>query len=406
MARSERPPFEALESFQRGAGFAADGVLTESQQHTLDIRVAEQANRLDFRPFYDERARFTLGLPLAYLDAPTAEEGGSQWKSKDGRLVIVSQRSVKTGGTMAATYLDMLSGKIVKGVKYSTFRPGFFIVLGLDGQMRFYIRVHEDGDTAVAFFALWRDGDDDDIRRLVVAISNSIQVTQTDQAIAANTPGGVAPIDRVEQRPLPPLPHNQSLPALPDKPIVTGTGFFVSSAGYLITNAHVVENCQDAAIRLADGRWSRTSIVARNETSDLAILKSEIGAPAAATFRGAPPLKLGTEIVLFGYPRLDLLTSTGNVVNGLVSALAGPSDYAGVIQISAPVQSGNSGGAVLDKSGNVVGIVVAKFYGEQPERGGATGSKFCNQCGRCSFISDGRKNPVCLCTFRSRRADY
>jgi S1-C subfamily serine protease len=69
---------------------------------------------------------------------------------------------------------------------------------------------------------------------------------------------------------------------------------------------------------------------------------------------------LGSDVIVFGYPLLDLLTENGNLVSGLVSALAGPRNDASLIQITAPVQSGNSGGAVLDKSGHVIGVVAAK----------------------------------------------
>ena len=215
--------------------------------------------------------------------------------------------------------------------------------------------------TVIAFFAVWPVGHDDfDIRKLVVAISNSMQDDDKKSAPVRPVPKpenetfAQSEDDEVDQGPLP-------APAVPAKrEIQTGTGFFVSPLGYLITNAHVVGGCSDATLHLSDGRESKAAIVGRNERDDLAILKSQVSAPTFANFRSSPPLRLGTDIVVFGYPRLDLLTSTGNLVNGLVSGLAGPNNDASLIQISAPVQSGNSGGAVLDRSGNVVGVVVAK----------------------------------------------
>ena len=62
----------------------------------------------------------------------------------------------------------------------------------------------------------------------------------------------------------------------------------------------------------------------------------------------------------FGYPLAGLLSSTGNLSTGLVSSLTGAGDDVSKLQISAPVQSGNSGGAVVDQSGRIVGVVVAK----------------------------------------------
>ena len=63
----------------------------------------------------------------------------------------------------------------------------------------------------------------------------------------------------------------------------------------------------------------------------------------------------------FGYPHVDLLATTGNFTQGNVTALAGMGDDSRYLQISAPVQAGNSGGPLLDQSGNLVGIVTAKL---------------------------------------------
>ncbi len=140
----------------------------------------------------------------------------------------------------------------------------------------------------------------------------------------------------------------------------SGTAFFVNGDGYLITNAHVVEGCGDAEVRRDGGVLEPATIVARDEAGDLALLKTAKGNPAFGTFRGTPPIRLGDTVVVFGYPLTDFLSKTGNLATGLVASLAGAGDDEPQMQISAPVQSGNSGGAVVDQSGRVVGVVVAK----------------------------------------------
>ena len=140
----------------------------------------------------------------------------------------------------------------------------------------------------------------------------------------------------------------------------TGTGFFINSDGYLLTNAHVVEGCGDAMVRRALSGPVPARIVAREKTNDLAILKIDEKPEAFGTFRGAPQIRLGDSIVVFGYPLTGLLSSTGNLTTGLISSLTGAGDDVSKLQISAPVQSGNSGGAVVDQSGRIVGVVVAK----------------------------------------------
>jgi hypothetical protein len=71
--------------------------------------------------------------------------------------------------------------------------------------------------------------------------------------------------------------------------------------------------------------------------------------------------RLGENIYVFGFPVFPFLSSSGNFTAGTVTALAGPRDDSGLVQISAPVQPGNSGGPLLDKYGNVVGVVVGKI---------------------------------------------
>jgi len=139
-----------------------------------------------------------------------------------------------------------------------------------------------------------------------------------------------------------------------------GTGFFVNGDGYLLTNAHVVEGCKDALVRQGHSGVQPATIVAREVTNDLAILKIDEKPEAFGTFRGAPQIRLGDSIVVFGYPLAGMLSSTGNLSTGLISSLTGAGDDVSKLQISAPVQSGNSGGAVVDQSGRIVGVVVAK----------------------------------------------
>lgn len=139
-----------------------------------------------------------------------------------------------------------------------------------------------------------------------------------------------------------------------------GSGFFVDNAGDLLTNAHVVRDCGYPTLRFGDGRTEPILIVARDEANDLALLKIRGPSPAYAKFRGAPPIRLGESVVVFGYPLSGYLSKNGNLSTGLVASLAGAGDNEAEMQISAPVQSGNSGGPVVDQSGHVVGVVVAK----------------------------------------------
>lgn len=146
-------------------------------------------------------------------------------------------------------------------------------------------------------------------------------------------------------------------PAPPKKPApqtFSGTAFFVSQKGEALTNAHVAENCKQLSVK---GKAAR--VVAIDQKNDLALLATSVFPVIWASWR--PTIELGEDIVAFGFPLSGVLASEGNVVTGNVTALAGMRDDSRYLQISAPVQPGNSGGPLLDRNGNVVGVVVAKL---------------------------------------------
>lgn len=141
----------------------------------------------------------------------------------------------------------------------------------------------------------------------------------------------------------------------PRKATVTyGTAFFVSSKGHAVTNHHVVAGC--GTIRLGG---APAVVVAIDANADLAVLRTTPGGAVAATLREGA-MRAGDPVVVVGFPLPHVLApSEPNVTTGVVSALAGPENDRRVLQITAPVQPGNSGGPVLDSSGHVAGVVVA-----------------------------------------------
>jgi S1-C subfamily serine protease len=136
-----------------------------------------------------------------------------------------------------------------------------------------------------------------------------------------------------------------------------GSGFFVTKDGYVLTNNHVVEGCK--TIATSDGKT--LTLVDRRQAVDLALLKANGNTEATAVFRSGPAPMAGDTVYAFGFPLPDILSDSGNVSMGILSATAGINDDVRMIQISAPVQPGNSGGPLLDSGGHVIGVVVAKL---------------------------------------------
>ena len=135
----------------------------------------------------------------------------------------------------------------------------------------------------------------------------------------------------------------------------TGSAFVVSDHGHLLTNAHVVEGCRAITVNGLDATVLETSTL-----FDLALIQSiRLSGGQAAAF-AQQPASLNLDIVVAGYPLGGILGGL-NITRGTVSALKGLEGSESTMQISAPVQQGNSGGPVLAADGSVVGVVVSKL---------------------------------------------
>jgi S1-C subfamily serine protease len=147
----------------------------------------------------------------------------------------------------------------------------------------------------------------------------------------------------------------------------SGTAW-IGPKGYVVTAAHVVEGATRIALA-QDGKFVGTAeLVESDPTNDVAILKPVFsdGSHPALSFSDDPP-RLGERLFTLGYPVPDQLGLSLKMTSGEVSALTGvdvstgrPDDVR-LLQVSVPIQSGNSGGPVFDDSGRVVGIIESKF---------------------------------------------
>ncbi|HEX6035064.1 MAG TPA: trypsin-like peptidase domain-containing protein [Anaerolineales bacterium] len=140
---------------------------------------------------------------------------------------------------------------------------------------------------------------------------------------------------------------------------VSGTGFFVSDQGYILTNNHVVEGAQEVTIILSDGTEQQATIVGTDIYSDIAVLKTKGNIPAVAKLGNSDVLKPGESVIAIGSP---LGNFKNTVTVGVVSATGRAIDTGNgymiedLIQTDAAINHGNSGGPLVNLAGEVVGI--------------------------------------------------
>ncbi|MCU9839355.1 trypsin-like peptidase domain-containing protein [Ruegeria sp. WL0004] len=135
----------------------------------------------------------------------------------------------------------------------------------------------------------------------------------------------------------------------------SGSAFFVNDEGYALTNAHVVDGC-----RFLKLNGFPAEIVSISDSFDLAAVKTDASLPSTPLWFSASPAKLNSDVTIAGFPLHGLLGGL-NVSRGAVSSLKGIGGTETTMQITAPVQPGNSGGPAVNSQGEVVGVVVAKL---------------------------------------------
>ncbi len=145
----------------------------------------------------------------------------------------------------------------------------------------------------------------------------------------------------------------------------TGTGFYINSEGWLLTNQHVVKDAKEVDVRGADGVIRKASVVKTDVAGDVAVLKTKESAAKwlpLMTNEGT----MGAAVFTVGFPNADVQGVEPKFTDGRISSLSGIRDDPDHYQITVPAQPGNSGGPLVDvKTGAVVGIVAAVLRGRE-----------------------------------------
>ncbi|MGA3009538.1 MAG: serine protease [Terracidiphilus sp.] len=152
-----------------------------------------------------------------------------------------------------------------------------------------------------------------------------------------------------------------SAQAQPQPKFLTGSGIIVNDEGYILTNAHVVKSCKTISAKPLNVDTLSAKLEAIDPKNDLALIKTTAGYGQPAQFRPeSKPAKLGETVGVVGYPLTGFLSAEPKATFGQINSVAGAGNDYTLLQISAPIQAGNSGSPVFDASGNVIAIVVSQ----------------------------------------------
>ncbi len=148
-------------------------------------------------------------------------------------------------------------------------------------------------------------------------------------------------------------------------PVSSGTGFLVSKNGLMITNHHVIEGCNNVKA-IYKGEEFDTQTQSIDKINDLAIIVSNIISPKVFSLSDQDG-KLLEEVIVAGYPLGKKISSSIKATSGTITSLSGLGDNYAEFQTDAALNSGNSGGPIINKKGNVVGVAVSKIQSEGVE---------------------------------------
>jgi S1-C subfamily serine protease len=292
------------------------------------------------------RYRWFLALLLL-----TPAAWGAEWKPLPSTAAYQSQVDLDSVGIYGVFLLNrayVRPQKLASGKGYSTMRAQYYALCS-EGKVSLEMSQYfgEDGKlTHIDFRRDWKS------KFATPEKGSDVEaaMTQACERLAATTDGGGAVV-----------PKRAVLAKPASRTVSTGSGIVITRDGLILTNEHVVRQCDSYQVILDSNRTIGATLRAADASRDLALLAVEESFPLAASVRRDTAPRLGEPVAVVGYPLVQVLSAQPNVSFGHVNSTVGLKGNPAQMQIDVPIQRGNSGGPVFDAAGNVIGIVVSKL---------------------------------------------
>ena len=207
--------------------------------------------------------------------------------------------------------------------------------------------------------------------------ANSVDVSSSGSGASVQLVGNsgeISPVIAIAQKVTPSIvgvktygTYNYWGQQITNQELGSGSGIIFREDGYIVTNYHVIENATSVTVTLNDGTEYDARIVGSDSSSDLAVLKVEANGLPTAEFGDSDELQIGELVVAIGNPLGYENTVTDGIVSGLNRQLTNYTDTMTLIQTNAAINSGNSGGALVNSKGEVGGINSAKLVASNAE---------------------------------------
>src|SRR5882672_7607025 len=314
----------AIKEFQKSRGAKQTGVLNPQERSTLADTAKKKQESVGWKIQTDPGTGVRLGIPTKLVPQQASDANGTKWTSPTGTIQIQLARR-KEAGPVTAKLAEREKKEPGRSIDYTVVKPDFFVLSGLQGLKKFYLRGTFKGDEVRILTILYDQAIENTVEPVVIAMSSAFNAFPARAQVAG-----------------PP----------PRKTVEYGTGVVVSDDGAIVTDRQITDGC----IAVAIAGFGNADRVAEDKEHDLALLRI-YGA------RGLRPLSLAnpaskTALDLTGIADPQNQGGAGAVSSVKASAaqLGGSSDVA----LSPPPALGFSGAAALDGDGKFAGITLLK----------------------------------------------
>jgi peptidoglycan hydrolase-like protein with peptidoglycan-binding domain len=317
----------AIKEFQKERGGKPTGVLNPQERGALAETARRRQDNVGWKIVTDAGSGVRLGIPTKLVPQQSSDGNGARWSSSTGTIQIQLSRRKEANPTTAKLAEKEKKEPAGRAVDYTVVKPDFFVLSGLQGLKKFYVRGTFKGDEVRILTILYDQATENTVEPVVIAMSSAFNPFPSGAQIAG-----------------PP----------PRKTVEYGTGIVVSDAGAIVTDHQITDGCLTIAI----AGFGNADRVAEDKDHDLALLRI-YGA------RGLKPLGLGngaakTSVELTGIadPQNQGGAAAASSVKATTTQVGSGNDLA--LALAPAPAVGFSGAAAFDADGKFAGIALLK----------------------------------------------
>jgi Putative peptidoglycan binding domain len=316
---------ESIKEFQKGRGGKQTGVLNPQERSVLAETARRRQDNAGWKIVTDAGSGVRLGIPTKLVPQQTSDANGAKWSSPTGTIQVQLSRRKEANPTTAKLADREKKEPAGRAIDYTVVKPEFFVLSGLQGLKKFYVRGTFKGDEVRILTILYDQATENTVEPVVIAMSSAFNPFPTGAQIA-----GPAPRKTVEY----------------------GTGVVVSEDGTVLADREITDGC----LAITIGGYGNADRVAEDKDRGLALLRL-YGA------RGLKPLSLSngaakSSVDLTGIS--DPQNQGGGNAASSVRASVTPIGSGGDLALSPPPAVGFSGAAALDSDGKFAGVALLK----------------------------------------------